>query len=321
MELMLSYVSELLRPGIVPGVTKELYRGVLRILLILHHDFPEFLAENHYRLCNTIPPHCTQLRNLVLSAYPSSILELPDPFTAGLKVDRLDEIRKAPTIAGDIIAPLRHKNLYGIIHNSLRISEDSLRNSEILDENVHKIVVAVSGEAGDSTRSSLDPSVLHAMVLHIGQTAISATGAKNGPSFNPESVQATLLSKLAKELDAEARYDFLGAIVNQLRYPNSHTHFFSYALLHLFGSDMADQQESDVRQQITRVLLERLIAHRPHPWGLIITLLELLKNPTYMFWDLPFIKANPEVRSAIYTQVPTISHPPYFANRILHVTG
>ena len=321
MELMLSYVSDLLRPGIVPGVTKELYRGVLRILLILHHDFPEFLAENHYRLCNTIPPHCTQLRNLVLSAYPSSILELPDPFTAGLKVDRLDEIRKAPTIAGDIIAPLRHNNIYSIINNCLRTFENSLRNSDILDENVHEIVVAVSGEAGDSTRSSLDPSVLHAMVLYIGQTAISATGTKNGPSFNPESVQAALLSKIAKELDAEARYDFLSAIVNQLRYPNSHTHFFSYALLHLFGSDMADQQESDVRQQITRVLLERLIAHRPHPWGLIITLLELLKNPTYMFWDLPFIKANPEVRSAIYTHIPTIYYPPYLANRILRSTG
>ena len=321
MELMLSYVSELLRPGIVPGVTKELYRGVLRILLILHHDFPEFLAENHYRLCNTIPPYCTQLRNLVLSAYPSSILELPDPFTAGLKVDRLDEIRKAPTIAGDIIAPLRPKNVYGTINSSLRTFDNSPRNSDLLDENIHKIVVAVSGDASDSTRSSLDPSVLHALVLYIGQTAISATGAKNGPSFNPESVQATLLSKLAKELDAEARYDFLSAIVNQLRYPNSHTHFFSYALLHLFGSDMADQQESDVRQQITRVLLERLIAHRPHPWGLIITLLELLKNPMYMFWDLPFIKANPEVRSTIYTQILIVSHPLYLADRILHVTG
>ena len=301
-ELMLSYVSELLKPGIVLGVAKELYRGVLRILLILHHDFPEFLAENHYRLCNTIPPHCTQLRNLVLSAYPSSILELPDPFTAGLKVDRLDEIRKAPTIAGDIIAPLRHKNIYGIIQNCLRPSETFFRNSNMLEENVHKIVVAVSGEAGDSARSSLDPSVLHAMVLYIGQTAISATGVKSGPSFNPESVQASLMSKLAKELDPEARYDFLSAIVNQLRYPNSHTHFFSYALLHLFGSDLADQQESDVRQQITRVLLERLIAHRPHPWGLIITLLELLKNPTYMFWDLPFIKANPEVRYTSYSK-------------------
>ncbi|MCJ1473816.1 hypothetical protein MMC13_002467 [Lambiella insularis] len=288
MELMLSYVSELLKPSAVPGVAKDLYRGVLRILLILHHDFPEFLAENHFRLCNTIPAHCTQLRNLVLSAYPSSILELPDPFTAGLKVDRLDEIRKAPPIRGDVIATLRRGNITGVIHNSLR-------SSEISDETIHHIIEAVDGEAGESRLTQPDSSLMHALVLYIGQTAISAAGAKPGPSFNLESAQASLMSKLAKELHPEARYYFLSAIVNQLRYPNSHTHFFSYALLHLFGSDLADQQESDIRQQITRVLLERLIVHRPHPWGLIITLLELLKNPTYMFWDLPFIKANPEV--------------------------
>lgn len=296
MELMLSYVSELLKPGTVPGVAKELYRGVLRILLILHHDFPEFLAENHFRLCNTIPAHCTQLRNLVLSAYPSSILELPDPFTAGLKVDRLDEIRKAPPIQGDVIATLRRGNITGIIHNALR-------SSEISDETVHHIIEAVGSEPGESRQSQPDASLLHALVLYIGQTAISAAGAKPGPSYNPESAQASLMSKLAKELDPEARYYFIGAIVNQLRYPNSHTHFFSYALLYLFGNDLNDQQESDIRQQITRVLLERLIVHRPHPWGLIITLLELLKNPMYLFWELPFIKANPEVRSYFKTHV------------------
>ena len=287
MELMLSYMSSLLRPGIVNGITKGLYRGVLRILLILHHDFPEFLAENHYRLCNTIPPHCTQLRNLVLSAFPSSILELPDPFTTGLKVDRLDEIRKAPTIAGDITAPIHESNLKDVI-------DDALHSSSISDKNITQIVEVINDPTAGSNVLQADTALPHAIVLYIGQSAISATGAKNGPSFVPESPQASLMSKLAKELQPEARYFFLSAIANQLRYPNSHTHFFSYALIHIFGNDFADQQESDVRQQIIRVLLERLIVHRPHPWGLIITLLELTKNPNYMFWDLPFIKANSE---------------------------
>jgi CCR4-NOT transcription complex subunit 1 len=296
MEAMLSYVSDLLRPGTVAAVAKELYRGVLRILLILHHDFPEFLAENHYRICNTIPAHCTQLRNLVLSAYPSSILELPDPFTAGLKVDRLDEIRRAPHIAGDIMAPLNATKIKNTI-------DEALRGSSISDEQVAKVVNAVNRYVEDDSSSHLDTSLPNAVVLYIGHTAISSDGIKSGPSFDPKSPQATLMSKMAKEFHPEARYYFLSAIVNQLRYPNSHTHFFSYALLHLFGSDLADQEESDVRQQITRVLLERLIVHRPHPWGLIITLLELLKNPTYMFWDLPFIKANPEV-GAFYASFP-----------------
>ncbi len=36
-----------------------------------------------------------------------------------------------------------------------------------------------------------------------------------------------------------------------------------------------------MQEAITRVLLERLIVHRPHPWGLLITFIELIKNPRY----------------------------------------
>lgn len=35
-------------------------------------------------------------------------------------------------------------------------------------------------------------------------------------------------------LDHEGRYIFLNAVANQLRYPNSHTHYFSCTLLYLF---------------------------------------------------------------------------------------
>ena len=41
----------------------------------------------------------------------------------------------------------------------------------------------------------------------------------------------------------------------------SHTHYFSCVVLALFGE--ADSEA--VQEQITRVLLERLIVHRPHP--------------------------------------------------------
>lgn len=38
-----------------------------------------------------------------------------------------------------------------------------------------------------------------------------------------------------------------------------------------------------VQEQITRVLLERLIVNRPHPWGLLITFIELIKNQRLVF--------------------------------------
>jgi hypothetical protein len=45
----------------------------------------------------------------------------------------------------------------------------------------------------------------------------------------------------------------------------------------------------------SRVLLERLIVHRPHPWGLLITFIELIKNPRYTFWQQPFTRCAPEI--------------------------
>lgn len=43
-----------------------------------------------------------------------------------------------------------------------------------------------------------------------------------------------IFQTLIAELDTEGRYLFLNAIANQLRYPNNHTHFFSFVLLYLF---------------------------------------------------------------------------------------
>lgn len=62
------------------------FQGTLRVLLVLLHDFPEFLCDYHYGFCDVIPPNCIQLRNLILSAFPRN-MRLPDPFTPNLKVE------------------------------------------------------------------------------------------------------------------------------------------------------------------------------------------------------------------------------------------
>ena len=72
-------------------------QGMLRVLLVLLHDFPEFLCDYHYTFCDVIPPNCIQMRNLILSAFPRN-MRLPDPFTPNLKVDMLPEIAHQPRI-------------------------------------------------------------------------------------------------------------------------------------------------------------------------------------------------------------------------------
>ena len=51
-----------------------------------------------------------------------------------------------------------------------------------------------------------------------------------------------------------------------------------------------------MKEQITRVLIERLIVSRPYPYGLLITFIELIRNPQYKFWEhTSFIKSAPEI--------------------------
>ncbi|KAI9686875.1 MAG: hypothetical protein M1822_002628 [Bathelium mastoideum] len=301
-EILLTYAGELVKPLDPSQLGRDFYRGVLRILLVMHHDFPEFLAENHFRLCNVIPVHCTQLRNLVISAFPSSFSELPDPFTIGLKVDRFEEARKTPVIRGDVEGVLNKA------HIKETLDEIFASPGQLGDESVSHLLHVIDSPSYTQTGLAhapvtVDTVLLHAIVLYLGFNAISTAASKGATMFTASSPHAKLLERLAHDLSPEGRHYLLSAIVNQLRYPNSHTHYFSYALLHLFKTPADNtsvlggnpEAVAAVQQQITKVLLERLLVHRPHPWGLIITLLEILKNPEYNIWGLDFIKAAPEV--------------------------
>lgn len=55
------------------------YKGILKILLILIINFPDYLCENSFIILEEISPQFIQFRNMILSAYPKD-LKSPDPF-------------------------------------------------------------------------------------------------------------------------------------------------------------------------------------------------------------------------------------------------
>ena len=73
-----------------------------------------------------------------------------------------------------------------------------------------------------------------------------------------------ILQKLM-DFDDRGRYISLNAIGNQIRYPSSHTHYYSCVMLSFFS----EAKDEGVKEQVTRVILERLIVHRPHRVSLI----------------------------------------------------
>ena len=281
---VLKFLEPSLRGAELTETVRLLYRGTLRLLLVLLHDFPEFLCDHHFNLCDVIPPNCIQMRNLVLSAFPRN-MRLPDPFTPNLKVDLLPEITQSPrVITGEADAAFRASQLRADLDAYLKTRSSpnfiaTLRARLTLD-----------ARAAERAGTAYNVPLINAVVLYVGVQAIAAN-RKDASSPITHSAPMEVFQRLAAELDTEGRYLFLNAVANQLRYPNCHTHYFSCVLLYLF----AEAGSEVVQEQITRVLLERLIVNRPHPWGLLITFIELIKNPRYNFWGHSFTRCAPDI--------------------------
>jgi CCR4-NOT transcription complex subunit 1 len=291
---LFSYLGDLLKPFTVSTLAKGMYHGVLRLLAILHHDFPEYLAATHVELCQSLPPHVTQLINLVLAATPAAFNKLADPFQPGLKTDRIPEMKEAAPTSFDSAAVLREMGLLDILEHALQNgpSEDAIAQ-------INHAINKAEGE--DSTFGyvpiAVNRRVIDAVVAQFAQYAMArAAGKSDAAIFVAGESDIKTLHMLVTEVSPEARYYLVHSMVNELRFPNASTNYFSHALLEIFGQDMADPEETDIRQQIVRILLERLVGYWPQPWGLMITTLELIKNEKYHFFELPFIKATPEVR-------------------------
>ncbi|CDS10313.1 hypothetical protein LRAMOSA02989 [Lichtheimia ramosa] len=273
---LFQFLAPFLRGVELKDTTRMLYRGSLRILLVLLHDFPEFLCDYHFSFCDVIPESCIQLRNLILSAFPRN-MRLPDPFTPNLKVDLLPEINQAPRILSDYTGPL--------VANGAKNEIDGFINAHMPKRFVTELVKKLQSGSTDQQGGRYNIPLMNSVVFYVGVKGISL-----GIPVN-QGAPMEIYQHLLTDLDPEGRYVFLSAIANQLRYPNSHTHYFSCVLLYLF----AESEQEAIKEQITRVLLERLIVNRPHPWGLLITFIELIKNPRYNFWNHAFTRCATDI--------------------------
>jgi CCR4-NOT transcription complex subunit 1 len=268
----LLFLEPFLRRIALSSPIKKLYDGTLRVLLVLLHDFPSFLTSYHISLCNGIPATCVQLRNVILSATPKGIVT-PDPFTPNLKIDLLPETSHSPAILSNVLGPIENmqKFLEVYLKDALR------RNSSGLLP-----LLYIPGT------TEVDARKCNSLVVYVGAHALARL---QSPKISLSKTPDIELFQKLMEFDDKGRYVCLNAIANQLRYPSSHTHYFSCVMLYLFS----ESKNVAVKEQVTRVLLERLIVNRPHPWGLLVTFLELIKNQRYGFFSYPFTRCATEI--------------------------
>jgi CCR4-Not complex component, Not1/CCR4-NOT transcription complex subunit 1 CAF1-binding domain/Domain of unknown function (DUF3819)/CCR4-NOT transcription complex subunit 1 TTP binding domain len=262
----------------------EFQKGLTRLLLVLLHDFPEFLCNYQHLFVAVLPLNQVQLRNLVLSAFPKS-MKLPDPFQANLNLRLLVEVKQVPRYLkpeSEQMEPIRKLLASGEI------------SSTVLGQCRQKLQ-ELKYEAGIMQEFVYYLGVVCPVRSQVNKIAGSLTvGSGTGSSSSLDLFMEMLVS-----LDSEGRYCMLSAMVTFLRYPESHTCFFSQLIQSLFK----ETSSGVLKEAVVRVLLERLIVHRPHPWGLLVTFVSLIRDPG--FWPSASAFMNADVEKVFNTVAAT----------------
>jgi len=210
---------------------------------------------------------------MILSAFPENIKIMPDPFDLHLNI-RLENERD-PEILSNFEANLSINNLRGDLDAYFKT-----RSDDILNEICNKMMNSVEKLNGKDIQSN---SVIFAVVLYFLQRS-------------PENQLEDAFECMMQRLDEETRLRFINATVNELRYPNSHTYQVCYILTKIYK-----RSNPIIKDQITRVLFERLQAHAPHPWGLLIIFREFNQNGELQFYQGDFVKNNKEVIDYLFS--------------------
>ena len=189
------FIAPFLKATDLKPASRDLYRGTLRILLVLLHDFPDFLSEYYFSLCDVVPPHCIQLRNIILSAYPLRIT-LPDPHRTPAN-DPVMDIGTIPPILSDFSSNLKPGDLRVYLDQYLL----GRSNSSFPLTLKNRLLLTSPAEDG---AEAYNISLMNALVMYIGVSSVAQAKARSGSSlFNLEDPGVVLLKFLAEDLDAE----------------------------------------------------------------------------------------------------------------------
>lgn len=192
---LFKFLGPFLRTADLQQPSRNLYRGTLRLLLVLLHDFPEFLSEYYFTLCDIIPPRCIQLRNIILSAFPPSII-LPDPNLRNLKLDSIPEMGPIPPILSDFTFVLKNGDLRGYLDQFL-LNRGTQASLSALKDRL-RMPAAQDGE------ESYNLSIINALVMYVGVSSVAQAKARSGSSvFVSSDPGVVALSYLAVNLDPE----------------------------------------------------------------------------------------------------------------------
>jgi CCR4-NOT transcription complex subunit 1 len=257
-----------LNESVSQAVFEKLYRGLLRFLLIIRHDFPGFLATIAPEIVTLLPQSFVQVRNIVLSAQPP-----------GIRTTSILEARTALAGVPDIDSFSAAQQPFKSLCDQLRFGE-AIQHAGILNE--------MAGQFEGK------PGLISAFVVYLSNSGLPSvqleqilTGLESIQGFV---VISNLIERFLAKPDVVLM--LINAMIDQLRYPSRTTLFFYFTLVNLFGNDRNPRLPGGMNELILRAVIERASRPPPHPWGLKLLVTNLLGNAV---WALPFVNRSEAV--------------------------
>ena len=250
-----------------PHVFRVCYRSYLRFILILCHDFPDFVASVAPKLVTLLPSAFLQLRNILLSVTPKGVTVI-SPLTPDLKIDHIPDVHQScfqlcPTIVKSEI----ENSLVKVVTNA-----GDLDTLQVLIDCEPVLIPDLINRACELTFDPPD-----------GQT--------QKIPFQHLPVYVIFYSVLLKAPEETAQL-YIDGFLDQLRYPGRSTHFFAKLLIEIFKMNITRNDGISVSEMIVISIARRVALPPPHPWGLKVTVVELMGNKDIGFWDYPFVNQS-----------------------------
>jgi len=272
--LLLQFMEPYLRAGALDQNMEQLYFGTLRLIIFLVQEGSQLLVNYYNDFCGAIPPNYVQLRNLILTALLPS-MKPPSVMTPNLKIDLIPGIRNPPPLPPHCTKALEEGSIIADLGTFLSQGAGPA--------NFENDLMTLLQQPQRTTKFNVP--AINALVLQCAIFVTDGTG-QGSNAF-------VLFKSLLHAFDPEGRMYLFNAMVNQLRFPNSHMLFYTHLLLKLFQSDI----DNSMKDQLVRAVVERFCA-RPSPWGAMALYHEMVLDPEF---DKFAATVSPEVRQCLDT--------------------
>ena len=213
--------------------------ATLRILDIIRRECPDVLVKYHFDILHSAPDNAVQIRNIILSAVPSTIKHLPSPTDPNLSVESIPGAKEVPEVLSSFEKYLEGSRTASGSLPSLRGQVDFFMRTDISDGEREQTVVQMANKIYmiKTADDGKPDKVIHALVLMIMKKAAQEN------KFGKHGLATRLLEDLSMKLSMEELQLLVNAVINELRYVSKYMWLASYILLQLINSPQEQHQK------------------------------------------------------------------------------